>query len=84
MNSPLHILNGAKNDKSAQKLVEDEMTDINRSAKDVTNGLVDELLAVIAKYEGSMVVATALGCLEVVKAQLIRSHLDDEDDDDDY
>lgn len=60
------------------------MTDINRSAKDVTNGLVDELLAVIAKYEGSMVVATALGCLEVVKVQLIRSHLDDEDDDDDY
>ena len=60
------------------------MTDINKSAKDVTNGLVDELLDVIAKYEGSMVVATALGCLEVVKAQLIRSHLDDEDDDDDY
>jgi len=60
------------------------MTDINRSAKDVTNGLVDELLAVIAKYEGSMVVATALGCLEVVKVQLIRSHLDDEDDDDGY
>lgn len=66
------------------------MTDINRSAKDVTNGLVDELLDVIGKYAGTMVTATALGCLDIVKAQVIQTELDfaqadeDEDDDDDY
>ena len=55
------------------------MTDLRKSAKDVTEGLVDELLAVISKYEGSMVLATALGCLEVVKAQLLQDHMEGED-----
>ena len=63
------------------------MTDVNKSAHEVVNGLVDELLDVIGKYAGTMVTATALGCLDVVKAQLIQTELDfaqeDEDEDDD-
>jgi len=66
------------------------MTNIDKSAQDVVNGLVDELLDVIGKYAGTMMTATALGCLDIVKAQVIQTELDfaqadeDEDDDDDY
>lgn len=68
------------------------MTDIDKSAHDVVNGLVDELLDVIGKYAGTMVTATALGCLDIVKAQVIQTELDfvqadedeDEDEDDEY
>ena len=64
------------------------MTGVNKSAQDVVNGLVDELLDVIGKYAGTMMTATALGCLDIVKAQLIQTELDfmqdDEDEDDEY
>jgi hypothetical protein len=43
--------------------------------------LVDELLAVIYKYDETMMLATALGCLEIAKAQLLQDHMEDEDDD---
>ena len=66
------------------------MTDIDKSAQDVVNGLVDELLDVIGRYAGTMTTATALGCLDIAKAQLIQTELDfmqddeDEDEDDEY
>ena len=48
----------------------------------LTQSLVDELLAVIHKYDETMMLATALGCLEIAKAQLLQEHMEDEDDDD--
>lgn len=46
----------------------------------LAQGLVDELLAVVHKYDETMVLPTALGCLDVVKAQLIQEHMEDEND----
>lgn len=46
----------------------------------LTQGLVDELLAVIHKYDDTMMLPTALGCLDIVKAQLIQDCMEDEDD----
>jgi hypothetical protein len=46
----------------------------------LSQGLVDELLEVIHKYDESLYLATALGCLELVKQQLIQDHMDDIDD----
>jgi hypothetical protein len=48
--------------------------------KEVVDGLVSELLDVVHKYHGTMVLATALGCLEMVKTQLIQEHMEEEDD----
>jgi hypothetical protein len=47
-------------------------------AGDLAQGLVDELLAVIYKYEETMVLPTVLGCLEIVKQQLINEHMEDD------
>lgn len=47
---------------------------------DLAEGLVEELLEVIHKYDESMILATALGCLDIVKTQLIQDHMEDEDD----
>ena len=46
----------------------------------LANGLVDELLALIHKYDESMYMATAIGCLELVKQQLIAESLENDDD----
>lgn len=46
----------------------------------IAQGLVDELLAVIHKYDETMVLPTALGCLELVKQQLIQEHMEDDDE----
>jgi hypothetical protein len=48
----------------------------------LANGLVDELLALIHKYDESMYMSTAIGVLELVKQQLIQESMDREDDDD--
>ena len=37
----------------------------------LADGLVDELLAVVHKYDESLYMSTAIGCLELVKQQLI-------------
>jgi hypothetical protein len=47
----------------------------------IAQGLVDELLAVIHKYDDTMILPTVLGCLDIVKEQLILDHIPDEDDD---
>lgn len=49
---------------------------------DIAQGLVDELLAVIHKYDETMVVPTVIGCLEIVKQQIIDDHKEDEDETD--
>lgn len=46
------------------------MTDWSHQHK-ITEWLVEELFDVIHKYDEAMVVATAIGCLDIVKAQLI-------------
>jgi hypothetical protein len=43
--------------------------------------LVDELLEVVHKYDETLMVATAIGCLEIAKAQLLQEHMEDDDDD---
>ena len=46
----------------------------------ITQGLVDEILEVIHKYDDTMMLATALGCLEIVKQQLIQENMEDDDE----
>jgi hypothetical protein len=40
----------------------------------LAQGLVDELLALIYEYDESLYVSTAIGCLELVKQQLINDN----------
>jgi len=46
----------------------------------VASGLVDELLEVIHKYDETLYMATVIGCLELVKQQLINEASEDDDD----
>jgi hypothetical protein len=46
----------------------------------LADGLVDELLATIHKYDESLYMATVIGVLELVKQQLIQESLEREDD----
>jgi len=46
----------------------------------LANGLVDELLALIHRYDESMYMSTVIGVLELVKQQLITESLHTEDD----
>jgi hypothetical protein len=48
----------------------------------LADGLVDELLQVIHKYDEAMYMATAIGVLELVKQQLIQESMEREDEDD--
>jgi hypothetical protein len=47
----------------------------------LADGLVDDLLKTIHKYDDTLYMATAIGCLELVKQQLIQESIDREDDD---
>lgn len=46
----------------------------------ITQALVDELLAVVHKYNQTMLLPTALGCLDLVKLQLIQEHMEDDEE----
>ena len=46
----------------------------------LAGGLVDELLEVIHKYDETLYMATVVGCLELVKQQLINDATEAEDD----
>ena len=46
----------------------------------LAGGLMDELLEVIHKYDETLYMATVMGCLELVKQQLINDSVEDEDD----
>ena len=45
----------------------------------VASGLVDELLEVIHKYDETLYMATVIGCLELVKQQLINDSMENEE-----
>ena len=46
----------------------------------LAGGLVDELLEVIHKYDETLYMSTVIGCLELVKQQLINDSVEDGDD----
>lgn len=48
----------------------------------LVQGLVEELLATIYRYSDTMLVATAIGCLEIVKTQLLDEQLEDAEGED--
>ena len=48
----------------------------------LADGLVEEVLEAIHKYDESLYMATVIGVLELVKQQLITESLGGEDDDD--
>ncbi len=48
----------------------------------LANGLVDELLTLIHKYDESMYMCSVIGVLELVKQQLIQESLDLNKEDD--
>ena len=47
---------------------------------DLAGGLVDELLELIHKYDETMYMATVIGCLELVKQQLISESIEEQDE----
>lgn len=46
----------------------------------LANGLVDELLEVIHRYDESLYMSTVIGCLDLVKHQLIVDSVENEKD----
>ena len=47
----------------------------------LSQGLVDELLEVVHKYDESLYMSTVIGVLELVKQQLINDSLENMEDD---
>ena len=50
---------------------------------DIAQGLVDEIIAVVYKYSESMLTATAVGCMEVAKMQILMDQVNEMEDEDD-
>ena len=48
----------------------------------LARGLVEEIINVIYKYEESITVATAVGCLEIAKFHLLEEQVSEHDDED--
>jgi hypothetical protein len=53
---------------------------MNLNQGKLADGLVDDLLEAIHKYDETLYMATVIGVLELVKQQLINDSLEDEDD----
>jgi len=53
---------------------------MNLNQGKVAGGLVDEMLELVHKYDESLYMATAIGCLELVKQQLINESLENQND----
>jgi hypothetical protein len=53
---------------------------MNLNQGKVAGGLVDEMLELVYKYDDSLYMATVIGCLELVKQQLINDSMEDADD----
>jgi hypothetical protein len=53
---------------------------MNLNQGKVAGGLVDELLEVVHRYDESLYMATVIGCLELVKQQLINDAMENNDD----
>ena len=47
----------------------------------LADGLVDDLLATVHKYDETLYMATVIGVLELVKQQLINDSIEDDEDD---
>jgi hypothetical protein len=50
---------------------------MNLNQGKVAGGLVDEMLELVHKYDETLYMATVIGCLELVKQQLIMESMDD-------
>ena len=50
------------------------------SQGDVAEGLVSEMLTLIHEFDDTLYMSTVIGCLELVKQQLINDSLGDTDD----
>jgi hypothetical protein len=48
---------------------------------DIAQGIVDEVLALLHKYDESVLLPTVLGCMDIVKLQLLQEHMEEDDDD---
>ena len=48
---------------------------------DLADSLTEELMEVIRRYDETMVVATVIGCIELVKQQIITNHIEEDGDD---
>ena len=46
----------------------------------LADALVNDILAAIYKYDEAMVLPTVLGCLDLVKMQLVQDHMEEDDD----
>jgi hypothetical protein len=53
---------------------------MNLNQGKVASGLVDEMLELVHKYDDTLYMATVIGCLELVKQQLINDSMEDADD----
>lgn len=53
---------------------------MNLNQGKVAGGLVDEMLELVHKYDESLYMATVIGCLELVKQQLINDCMEDENE----
>ena len=53
---------------------------MNLNAGKMAQGLVEEVLELIYKYEETMYLPTVLGVLELVKMQLIEDHKEDDEE----
>ena len=53
---------------------------MNLNQGKVAGGLVDEMLELVHKYDDTLYMATVIGCLELVKQQLINDSLENDDD----
>jgi len=53
---------------------------MNLNQGKLAGGLVDELLELVHKYDESLYMATVIGCLELVKQQLINDCMESHDE----
>lgn len=53
---------------------------MNLNQGKVAGGLVEELLDLVHKYDESLYMATVIGCLELVKQQLINDAMENNDE----
>jgi hypothetical protein len=58
-----------------RRVYEGHQMNLNQGA--LAQGLVDELLEVVHKYDESLYMSTVIGVLELVKQQLINESLED-------
>jgi hypothetical protein len=53
---------------------------MNFSGK-LAQGLVDEIIAVVHKYDDTLLLPTALGCLDIAKMVLLEESIEEDDED---